>query len=77
VTLFGGLRDRTPEWGRADVTVRALSAGKVLAEKTFPNAPGLHGASFPLPAGAKEITFELTTRDQDRRNFMMDAVFSK
>ena len=77
ITLYGGLKDRAPKWGKAPVKMVVKADGGVLGEKIFPNAPGLSGRSFVLRADATQVTFEISASDNARRHFLFDAVFSK
>ncbi len=77
ITLYGGLKDRAPQWRRAPVKVVVRADGKVLGEKVFPNAPGLIGRSFVLRADATQVSFEISTPDNARRFFLFDAYFTR
>jgi hypothetical protein len=76
-TVFGGLTDKAPQWGRAPVDVKVRAGDDELADYRFANAPGLRGISFEIPDGAEELTFEISADDVARRHFCIDAVFSQ
>ena len=76
VTLYGGLKDRAPRWGLSPIRVVVYVDGKILGVKMFPNAPGLHGISFPLPQGSRELTLEISTENTNMRHFLIDAAIS-
>ena len=75
--VTSGLVDKAPQWGRAPVDLRVRSGDSALADYRFPNSPGLRGISFEIPAGAGELTFEISASDAGRRHFCLDAVFSE
>jgi hypothetical protein len=73
VTLVGGLRDKAPQWRRADVRVTVSFDGARVGERIFPNRSGLRGASFPVPPGAGRMELEISASDVARRNFLLDV----
>jgi len=77
VTVVGGLVDKAPQWGRATVDLELRAGEREIGALRFPNAPGLRGASFAIPAGTDRLAFELSASDVSRRHFCLDAVFGE
>jgi len=76
VTVYGGLADGSPQWRRSDVRVSVRCGAEPLGELTFPNAPGLRGASLRLPkTGCGAVSLSVSAASPTRRNFYLDALW--
>lgn len=75
VTVYGGLLDRKAAWHRSDIAMAVKGDGKRLdRDFKFPNEPGMSGASFALPKGARRLTVEISAENPAQRDFCFDAV---
>ena len=74
ISVVGGLKDRAPQWGRADVRVSVSTKDGEVGAAIIENRPGMQGRSFAIPEGAQEISFTVETEDTGRRQLLFDAV---
>ena len=71
--VTGGMKDRSPQWGKSPVMMEVEVDGKAAAARLYPNARGLSGFAVPLPEGAGEVSLLVGAKDNGRRHFFLDA----
>lgn len=73
--ILGGLNDRAASWGSSPVLLSVRSQDQTLKTIEFADGPGISGTTIALPDDATSITFDVTSSNDGRRHFCLDATF--
>ncbi len=73
--LLGGLADRAASWGSPPVILTVRSHDKTIKIVEFADRPGIFGTTIALPDDATSLSFDITSTNDARRHFCMDAMF--
>lgn len=75
ITVFGGQPDKTAFWRKTPMHLSIRSNDTEIGTVVFPNLGGMRGATFEVPKGSRDVTFELETGDSPPKGFCLDALF--